>query len=255
MSQEETVNLYSVFCIQENQYVEIWSQDLPTLCPNDHPDRTIDFGKTRLIKYLSTQKFIVEEPTDGHFQHSQIILDIPSGYPGDISIHDYSYPMDLAIWKTEMMPDDENLGDTVTIAIAPDTIVGVLTQDANIGDTVLNVSTTVFTSGIVSKGVDIKLDNTFYSEEVGRVSNVDSLNFQITVETPLTQQFVAGSMVRVHICMVRDLEFHRSDKKVKVGDKGFKSKTLPAGTVIRGIYKNNDGLAKKLYATLEYYYN
>lgn len=251
---ETTVFQYRVYCIEENTFVTLWSIEEPTICPNEHADRTIDPSQTVIIDNVATNTVITKEPTTGQFQHTTRTIVVPSGYPGDVSVHNYTWPMDLEIWKTELFATSENIGDEITLTVAPNTIVGQLTSTGNIGDTVLNVTSTAVTNDLIVRGVEVELDNTFYTEDLGRVVAYDATANTITVENAITMPFVAGSMVKLNLRMVKDAVLHRVERVHRIGEKGFKAKTLPANTIVEAKYKNNDGLAKSIVFVVEYYY-
>ncbi len=251
---EKIVKQWRVLCLEENKMVTVYSPDVPSLCPNDHPDRTIDHTRTTMIAHISTKKFQIENSTPGNFQHTTVLINVPSGSPGDIYVHDMSWPMDIYIWKTEFLPETKHKQDEISIMVAPNKVIGALTQDANIGDTELNVTSTVFDFSLLSKGVDAKLDDTVNSEEVGRITGIDPVNFKIHIENPLTQTFSAGTQFQINLCMIRNLIISQDIKTVKIGSKGFTSKFIPANTVLRLLYKNNNGQAKDVYFSMEFNY-
>ena len=55
--------------------------------------------------------------------------------------------MDILLWKTILTPTPDMIGDTISVLAVPETTVGVLTVGASIGDTVLNVNSTVTDNG------------------------------------------------------------------------------------------------------------
>lgn len=252
MSEVTTVYQYKIFCLTENNFVNTWNSVEPTICPNDGSD--IDSTKTTVIGKLASNEITVNEPTYGQFQHTTLRYDIPAGTPGDVTLIQKSWPFPIQLWKNEVYCNSNNVGDIINIIIAPNTVVGVLTSTANIGDTVLNVSPTCVSNALITKGIELTLDNTFYSEGLGSVITFNTTTHQITVQNPLTMQFVAGSMVRLNLYQIKDLYMHRPDKIHRISDKGFRSKTLPANIMIHALYQNNDGLAKEVVFTLEYYY-
>jgi hypothetical protein len=255
MTSVVTAYQYRVYCIYEAAYVNVWGTSAPTLCPNNHTDRAIDTSQTVIINTISNNIVTTQEPTTGKFQSTTLTLNIPTGPPGQISNFDYSFPMDLQIWKSDFFADTANIGDVINGIIAPNSQIGILTSSANIGDTVLNVNKGLVTSIQVTRGVDVFLDDGNNIIAYGRIININSTNNTITVENPLTQTYNSGAMIRMNIRVIKDMILYYPGKLQKVGEKGFKAKLLPANTIIRIAYTNNSGSAKTCIFVLEYYYS
>jgi len=247
-----TIYLYRVYCIQENKDVFQWSEIPPTICPNDHGDRTIDSSRTVIVDSRGKEIVTVNEPTDGYYQAITDKIIVPSDTPGSTYIHNLSFPMDVIMWRSEFKPSTNMVGDELSVIAGPDTIVGTLTSSGSIGETTITVSSTVITN--VVKGIDIAIDDTVNYQDLGRVTAIDTDNSTITFENSLTNNYAIGSLIKINICMLRDYVIDDDSERLKFGDKGFKGKLIPAGTVMRLKYKNNNGQAKTWYWRLEYYY-
>jgi hypothetical protein len=148
------------------------------------------------------------------------------------------------------------IGDVINLTAAPNTVVGVLTAPAIIGDTVLNVSPTAVTNPLITRGIYLTVDNNGgTTNNGGRVTAYDATLNTITIETPLTNNFGAGtSTILLNLKNFDNLIVHRPNSVHRIGEKGFQAKAILAGTIMRLEYTNNTGAAKKLYMTTEYYY-
>ena len=249
-----TVYKYRVHCIAENIAVIVWGTTPPTICPNDHVDRTIDTTKTTIIGSVSTQSFIVKQPTTGYFQNTSKKLTILSGSAGDVTTHDFTWPMDILFWKAEIYPDISNVGDQIDVIADPMKISGVLTVDAITGDTILNVPSALVNSENISKGLEITLNDNTNSQNVGRITAINTVNNTITVENALSFNFNSGTVIYTNVLLIKEKQIHKDNYKIKIGAKGFSGIFFTANTVLRSNYTNNNGLAKTLYFDLEYYY-
>ena len=250
-----TVCKYRIHCIEENIDVIVHDTSPPTLCPNDHADRTIDTNLTTIISEITTNSFMAYEPTSGYFQHTTRELTIPSGTPGDTPSYDFTWPMDILLWKVEFSPGSACVGDFFNVIADPLKNAGALTTNAVISDTVLDVPASLVTNEDILPGVEVTLDDTTNTQDVGRITLIDKVNNKITVENPLSFNFNSGvTNVLINICLVKDRKIYKADDKIKLAEKGFRGKILPKNTVLRCDYKNNDGAAKALHFDLEYYY-
>lgn len=249
---------YRLKCIEEDIYVYRWAETEPTICPNDHADRTIDSNLTSIVETIQINTVTAQENSDGDFTSQMFMNDIPSGTPGDITNHDDAiFDVNALLWKTIIYPTPDLVGDVINVRGIKMTfynIVGVLIATANISDTILNVSSTVTDN--VYKGMEVELDNgAGTTENVGVIKAIDTTpgSETITVKTPLTTSFAAGSMVRVEVVVMKDIPIITDKFPIIIDGKGFKGKNVDEGDVLRVKYKNNDGVAKKIYWRVEYY--
>lgn len=250
---ETYVNLYSVFCIAENKYVDVWGTTKPTLCPNDHADRSINPVLTKINQTISEKKIIVEEPSDGYFQTETIVIDIPSGTPGLVHSHDISWPVDILVWRTRWQTGSDNIGDTFNIIASPDKVVGTITQETTAGTNIIHVDHALTQEAI--KGLELVLVNGGTTENLGRIITIDNTNDCLTMEKNAVNTFPTGSIIQLNLFVAINMRILHNDQKIRLGDKGFKGKQLPANTVLRINYTNNSGTAKQMDWQVEYYLN
>lgn len=254
---DQPIHQYQVFCVAENNFFTVYGKEEPTLCPNDHVDRTINSELTSIVETYDINKIKAEENTEGDFTRATVENLIPSGSPGDVTNHDDAvWDENIFLWKTIIYPSADMLGDIINVrGIKNDApyynIVGALTAEGTTGTNVLTVSDTVITN--VYKGMEIELDNTVIKENVGTVTGIDTVAKTITVKKNLTNTFAPGSLVRVELVVVKDCRIHSTNWPIEIGGKGMKGKRINAGDIMRVRYTNNDGQAKKLYWDVEYY--
>jgi hypothetical protein len=250
--------IWRVDCITDSRYEYTNSDTIPTVCPVDdnHIVGTIkEIGIAETININDINNSVkIQNNVPGNFQYTTINFTVPSGTPGDVTIHDFSWPMTLLLWRTGFLSEITHIGDVVSTIISPDLIIGVLTEDANIGDTELSINPEVFLFPKFTNGIELKLDDTSKTEKPGRLIGIDSENSKITIESSLTQNFVSGTMLRLNICTVKDASVRHANVSIGIGTKGFSSIEIPANTIVRFEYKNNNGLEKEVYIEMEYNY-
>lgn len=197
----------------------------------------------------------------GRFQVRSLLLDVPAGDPEDVSVHDFSFPIPVSILAAQALIDNQHIGDNLDFVVAPDTIVGVLTEDTTASDDVIRVSQTVVDNSFI--GAHLKLFNGSIANELGRIITVgydDGYGSGVEtdlihVETATTDVFLATSptYVMMSVKMVERLDI-TSVGRIVIGESKIGSSYVPAGTVLRLHYTNKDGAAKKLGIVLEYLY-
>lgn len=246
------VNKYRIWCIEEGTNVCVWSENEPTICPNDHPDKTIDTAQTVILETLNVNHVKVEEDTDGYFESMDLLINIPTGTPGDVTEHDITWDMDILLWKTILTPTADMIGDSISVLAAPEKTVGVLTAPVSIGDTVLNVNSTVTDN--IWRGFLVTVDDGVNKDVLGRCTNVDSVGGTITVKTPTTYAYSSGVPVKISVYVLQDI-YISDTNKIVLGDKGFKGKTIDKDVIVRIYYTNNSGTSKEFRWRIECYNN
>lgn len=249
------VKRWQVVCLAENKLVEVFSPDVPTLCPNDHPDRSIDTSRVVLLETIKSQRVEVVDGVPGQFQHTSLRMNVEAGDPGSKSVFEFSWPMNIQIWRTEFIPGPEHKGDTINVYIDPDRTIGVLTQNANIGDTELYISSSAFGYPGLIRGIEVKLTDGTQVQDVGRLIGYDSATFKMIIEKPLEYNFAAlGTYFQVCLHIVKDAYISQALVPYSIGQKGISAKSLPADIILRIIWTNGSGAAKDVALIIEYNY-
>lgn len=245
------VNKYRVWCDTESAYVYTWDTVEPTTCPNNN-GHTINSSLTTITETVSTSTVTAEENSNGYFETQTIVVNVPTGTPGDVTEHDISWPMPITLWRTLLTPTSDLVGDEISVLAAPETVVGVLTAPASIGATTINVNSTVTDN--VWRGFLITLDDTVNKDVVGRVTNVDKVGGTISFQTPTSFAYAPGTPVKISIYVLNSIQIVNTET-MDIGVKGFKGKTIDVGTILRIYYTNNSGTSKVLRWRAEFYSN
>ena len=223
----------------------------PTVCPVDGLD---PFTNVREFDSIREDKMIItdENPNEPnkYMQLVGIDLDVPGGTAGTEYTLEYVMPAyDTACYGFEALYTEDNLGDSFHMHAAPKTVIGVITTEAAVNDTVLNVNPTVVEHAIISSIVTLKEANST-EHTVGKIVHIDSNNNQITLSTPITTAVPAMSEFRITI--VRMENIHIVDTKgYSFGRNKIGAAVVPANTMIHILYTNNSGLPKKFNFLIE----
>jgi hypothetical protein len=243
------VNKYRCYCNTESDYVFVWGTVEPSTCPNNNT-HTINTALTTIVETVSTTTIKASEDSDGYFETGHIVMNIPSGAPGDVTEHDVTWPMDVILWRTLITPTTDMIGDEVSVLASPETIVGVITAPVSIGDTVLTVNSTVTDN--VERGFLITLYDGVNKNVSGRCTAVDKIGGTITVQTPTTDSFAPGTPVKISIYTLNGVHFIDTNT-IDIGLKGMKGKMITSGLILRVYYTNNSATAKTLLWRYEAY--
>lgn len=189
--------------------------------------------------------------TGGHYRAEGLSFNISAS--ANIKTKNFTFPIPISILSFEYVPESTMEGDKISTLIAPNTVIGTITSDVAINDTVINVSQTVRDN--LELGYHVRLDDGTNNEELGQVTAIDNGAGTITVETPSPVAYAAATPTEVKstIYMMQDVIL-TGEVRMEVGATKIGGSYLPANTVIRFRYNNLSGGAKTFSGILEYLY-
>lgn len=249
-----TVNQYQLWCVSEAAYVTKWDTVPPTTCPND-PAHTIDPSSVVIISSISdeSQSVVTSSVGTNNFWKADCHNYPIAAGPGVDTIIDLSYPYSVSVRGSTFYMTADNVGDILTVYAAPNTVVGAITSDVTIGDTVINVTPAVTSN--VYPGFLLHLTDGVNSSNLGEVVSIDKVNNTVTVSVASNQNYSAASPTLVQFTMVRISNMTIAiEGPIKLGQSELGGTIVPAGTVIRAIYTNQTADAKNLNVVLELFY-
>lgn len=231
---------WRIWCDDESAYVFRWLEagdGEPTTCPNNS-SHTISSGLNRIVEIRNPDEVVIKQElvaTGGHYQWVSKAFD---AIANSTTTHSFSYPLDVNVIQATFIAAQENVGDVWTWALNPNTTIGSLTSNASIGDTVLNVSSTVTENAKV--GYNITLTDGTNTNDLGQVVSIDSVNGTITTENATTNafDFTTPTFVQVTVYFCKDMEFGHP-WILEYGSAKITSTFLPANTNIVITYTNN----------------
>lgn len=250
-----TIYKYRINC-QTDGYTYVWAETEPSVCPVNTA-HTITAADTTIIETNKPDVISIKEETtatNGIYKTIGYCLPIPSGNVGNITTQSVSFKLPMNLMDAWFFANEEHVTDEITVAIAPDTIIGVITSNIQSGETVLPVSSTVIDNSFT--GYDVGLYNGATSEALGMIMAHDSVNGNITVEnatsigwntSPLTT-YVRMTPILIDHCIMN------SPGKYMFAEKKIGGKYFPANTAIEVRYKNNEGNAKNFIFNIEFLY-
>lgn len=192
------------------------------------------------------------ESTGGHFCSESFKVDVLA----EIGKYEkvVSFPFDINIIRGSFNDLPEFKGDNIELCIAPDTIIGVITQDASIGDNILNVSPTVIENAKI--GFWLELTDGTNSNILGRIISIDKAASTVKIQTALTTAFSAStpSLIKMTVFMVPYAYLEGSGNNIEF-EGSIKSSFIKAGTIIHVAYNNVVGGVDRTYSfRMEYFY-
>lgn len=236
---------YRVYCNTEDKYEYIWNDILPTICPSNVA-HTIDTNTISIIDTLETNSVnIIQESiiTGGNYrtEGKKIVIQANS-----TTTQEYSWQYNIsALTITFYTGNNEN--DILNCFVAPNTVIGALTNDVVISDTVLNVNSTVIDN--IKVGYQIVINNEF----IGECIEINKINNTITSNNAVTQNYNTGTYIQMTVNPIKDFIL-KSNTLYEFARKTIGSSSIPANTIIKLQYQNTTNEEKNLFFSIEYMY-
>lgn len=247
---------WQIYCMSEQGWQSTWGVDPPTFCPNDANHEVTGYRQLELINPPVLQ-VADGAPDYGYFQVStiRIPIPIPTIVPSTIYVRT-SFPFKMAIWEMSLTQDSSNKGDIISIQLGENTPASYLTQPASIGDTTLNVHEGFLPLVFAGNEIGVVEPGGTYRQYPGLITAVDRVDNTITVQQPLTANYPAGSPILFSTYPVRNM-YCDSGQRMDLGNKGLRTRDIPANTPITIIYVDNtmNDRATDVYLQLQYYHS
>jgi hypothetical protein len=248
-----TVYKWRIYCETEGIWVESWGTTAPTTCGNN-TTHTINPNSTQEIQSISPNEVFVNTervPTGGNFRTVGYMREIPACTPGETFVFDVSYPYPINLSLVSFRTDVNSSGDMINGDAAPDTVVGVLTSNAISTTSVLHVSPTV--NEYLKVGFYCNIFNGITSYNLGECISNDTVNNTITTERQVPETVSAGSLIRMALRNIDDYVLSNNQYKI-LGTGKIGASYVPANTILRIHYQNNNGESKRFFIDNEFTY-
>lgn len=259
MASEDIVSKYKYFCVTEQAYFETlgYRTTPPTECINNNT-HTIDENSISIVATISTKIVVTKDDTsgvEGDFQTRGTILDVPA--VSGINYLTFNTPeTKIKLVCFSISVDATNLGDTVTFLIYPYTPLALFTQNVNIGDTVVHITTLPVEGApdpfsILIPGYIIYDGSNQTS--LGFLSGVDSVNSTVTLSVPSPVAITAGTPMLFAIPRAWNILLNKV-QYLTFGSKSNNFMSINANVPVGLFYNNANGQAKIINMIYEYYY-
>lgn len=247
------INKYRTYCITEQVWVISYGTAYPTSCVNN-TNHEINPNSPHILETIEQNVVFVETeriPTGGNYRVTGFMKEIPAGTTGDISTFDESFPHPINLTLVSFKSDTNSGGDLIYADIAPHTIVGINTS-AIIGTTsTFSVNSTVIENMQIGYYVDVFTGTT--SHNLGMCIEKNIVNSSITTQLTAPDTVEPGNYIRLSIRNI-DKYYLSNDLQKTLGGGKIAASYIPKDTIMRVIYKNNNGQAKRVWFDLEYTY-
>lgn len=248
-----TVYNWKLLCTTESAYKTVWSETAPTTCPTNTA-HTISGSSVTIIDQRGDNIVTIKEediPTQGHFQFTVIKLVTA---PNTTSTTNIVFPININVITVDIQTEESHRGDNMSWYVLPNYTIGVLTSDASIGNTTLNVSPTV--AQAIGLGYVLTITDGVHTDIMGLCTAVDKIANTVTGQYALTHDFSASSptFVKMSIAYVNNMELG-TPQKFSVGASKIGTSYLPKNVPLVANYTNVSSTdTKTLYVYIQFLY-
>ena len=171
--------------------------------------------------------------------------------PANSEVHeDYMWDYPIAVMTINWFADASNINDVINGYIAPNTTIGALTSNINIGDTLINVSPTVF--NYINVGYEINITNGVTNIFMGEVKAIDKINNTLLTCVPASAGINTPAYVQMTIHNIKNI--YLTPGTINLASKQISSSFLPSGVKARLKYTNNGNIEKTFIFYTEFIY-
>lgn len=197
----------------------------------------------------NTVKVLEEEiPTGGHYQIVSVDFDCAAN---STTTHIHSFPVDINVTNGYLLALDQQRGDRVTVQVAPGTVIGAITANITLNDTVISVQASVIENTYIGNYLDF-FDGTNTSNLV-RVLSLDAGNNTVTVEAGIDQAFLAVTPTYVRATRIYAQDVYiPGGGAIGMGENKIGATHVEANRPIHFVYVNNQNVLFHACFIIEY---
>jgi hypothetical protein len=164
-------------------------------------------------------------------------IEITNVAAGDTGTVDWIFPLVTSMYSFKFLFNNDNIGDTISIYANPDTTLGLITSNVNVGDTVIGAPAGLMLYGW--PGFHLNITDGVNNDHLGIIKSMDRINNTVTVELPAEHSFSSTNTLVKMTIRVCDEMLISGTGYLPFGEDVIGGSGLPAGTKARFIYKNN----------------
>jgi hypothetical protein len=248
-----TAYKYKLWCTTDNSWeITDYKTSVPTVCPTN-ADHTIDVNSIVILSELSENTVKIKEettPTGGIVKIEGINFDI-TAIDGDTQQCDKIFEYPISILSYTFHNTLDNIGDYIDALIMPNTIIGYITSNVSIGDTIINVSSTVIDK--IKLGYLVHLYDGITTDDLSYVKSINTSNNTITVKNASTRAYDISTPTYIQISIELMKNYYINQQAIILfGDDKIGGSYLSEGIMIRFLYTNNSSVSKKFTSHVEY---
>lgn len=249
MSLNKNIYKYSIRCSSEDKLVYCWDELTPQVCPNN-TSHLIDLNSVKIIDTVIQNSVNIIQSTGATGNNYRVEFKKLT-IPGNSEIYkDYTWDFPIELMTINWIADTSHINDIINGYIAPNTTIGAITSKITVGDTLINVSSSVLK--YISIGHVLNITNGVSNILMGEVKRIDKINNTILACIPANINMETPSYVQMTIHNIKDA--YLMPGILNLASKRITSSLLPTGTKARLKYRNNGNIEKDFIFYVEIMY-
>jgi len=249
MSLNKNLYKYSIRCSSENKLVYCWDESTPQVCPNN-TNHLIDLNSIKIIDTVIQNSVNIIQ-SSGNTGDNYRVESKKLTIPANSEIYeDYTWSYPIAVMTINWFADTSNINDVINGYIAPNTTIGALTSNVNIGDILINVSPSVF--NYINVGYEINITNGITNIFMGEVKSIDNVNNTLLTSIPASVNINTPAYVQMTIHNIKNI--YLTPGTTNLASKQITSSLIPSGVKARLKYTNNGNIEKTFIFYTEFIY-
>lgn len=187
------VNKYRITCNTENSYVYTWGTEMPAGCPNN-PLHIIDHS-IPIIQSVSNRKVHIveeengeEEPTGGKFMSQGFSIKSTS----EKEKFGFSWHYPITALNIKFKTNKENVGSIIDAGVTPASFCCIVDEVSETGSNTLKVDSVNIASINLNDEINIIYNIDNYTQELGKVTDINLNTRVITFQNSLKRQAKVG---------------------------------------------------------------
>lgn len=238
-----TVNQYKIYCQTESTYVSGWGTTAPTVCYNNNA-HTVNANSVQLIQTVSSNTVTINQ--NGSYQTQYKIIDAITATAAGNSTASTSYVFDVnsSIYSFELIATSIDIGDTLNVALNPNTSIGLVAQDLASGSTTVYVNPLVISK--LHPGFLLSITDGTNTDNLGKILSINSTNSSVVVKTAPTNSYSStNAVLKLTYCMANNVPVTTANMQ-GVGTSMLNASQVPAGTTLVFTYTNSGSETKTI---------
>lgn len=249
MSLNKNLSKYSIKCVSENKIIYTWDETSPQVCPNN-TNHLIDLSSIKIVDTI-VQNAVTIIQSNGQTGDNYRVESKKLTIPANSTVHeDYTWNYPIAVMTINWYANDTNLGDMINGYVAPHTTIGAITSNITAGDTLIHVSSTIFT--YIKLGYEVNITNGVTNIIMGEVTAIDKVNNTLILSIAATQNINAPAYLQMTIHNIYKVNLVPGI--TNLASKHIESSFLPKNTIARLEYINNSDSEKTFTFWYEFMY-
>ena len=188
----------------------------------------------------------MSQPKLGYYQKKNVLLNILAGAPNSQSVFDIPFPFKMLAWKATVIRNARTAGDSLTMTLRPNNIIGALDSSPSGGTSSFVVDSAASLS--VWPGTYLQFND--LTNEIIQIKTTSGV--LVTTVTPLVNSHANLTPLGLHIRLVDNYTL-TGFQNLELGEKGSNGLPIDADDVIRISYTNVLGMSKDLIIDLDAY--